>query len=134
MSTFCLNNCCNSPWHAFYKSLAYLWRYFIPLLSHSLPQLIYSFRWNFIFLKFAFDVEPEVFNGIEVRGLGRLMNNNNVVVFKPSCGQFGGVFWIIVLLEDSFILIHLQLLKAFHQPLLQYFTKLSGIHLPLHLH
>ena len=37
MSSICLDNCCYPSWHAFYKSLTYLWRYFIPLLGHSLP-------------------------------------------------------------------------------------------------
>ena len=64
----------------------------IPLLGHSLPKLMYSFRWNLIFLKFAFDIVPEMFDRIEVRGLSRPVNNNNVVIQKPSCGQFGGVF------------------------------------------
>src|SRR5260370_24471659 len=134
MSTFCLNNCCNSPWHAFYKSLAYLWRYFITLLSHSLPQLMYSFWWNCIFLKFAFNIEPKMFNGIEIRGLSRPVNNNNIVIQKPSCGQFRGVFWIIVLLKIPFSLLHIQLLKALYHPLIQNITILLCIHDALNLH
>jgi hypothetical protein len=93
-----------------------------------------SFGWYFIFLKFALDIVPEMFDGIEVRGLSRPVNNNDVVVRKPGCGQPGGVFWVIVLLKISLTLLYIQLLKAFHQSILQNFTILLCIHLPLNLY
>jgi hypothetical protein len=45
-----------------------------------------SFGWYFIFLKLALDIEPEMFNEVEIRGLSRPVNNNDVVIRKPGCG------------------------------------------------
>src|SRR5271168_1164128 len=95
---------------------------------------MHSFGWYLVFLKFTLDMVPEVFNGIEMWGLSRPVNHNNVVILKPTCGQPGGVFWIIVLLKIPLPLFHIQLLKALHYSFLQYFTILLCIHLSLHLY
>ena len=108
MTSICLDNCYHPSWHAFYKVLTYLWRYFIPLLGHSLPEFMNSLRWLFIFLKFPLDVKPKVFNGDEVRRLSWPMNHNNLIVRKPSGGQFGGVLGVIFLLKVSLPLLHVQ--------------------------
>jgi hypothetical protein len=40
-----------------------------------------------------FEMYPEVFNGVEVRGLGWPFHNFNVVVFKPFCQPFWRCVW-----------------------------------------
>ena len=54
MTSICLDNCHYLPGHAFYKVLAYFWCNFIPLLHHSLPQLMNPLRWCVILLKLVF--------------------------------------------------------------------------------
>jgi hypothetical protein len=72
----------------------------------------------------------EVLNGAKVRGMGRPEKDLNVIVFKPLCCPFGGVFGVIVPL----LLCHLQLLKAFHQSIIQNVTVLLYIYDPLNLY
>ena len=73
-------------------------------------------------------------NGIYVWRLGRPSKDLNAIVFKLLCCLLGGVFWVIVLLEYPLPLIHLQLLKAFLQPIIQNVTVLLCIHGPLNLY
>ena len=77
---------------------------------------------------------PEGFNGIEVWRLSRPVNYNDIIIWKPSCGQPGGVFWAIVLLKISLPLFNIQLFKAFHHSLIQNFTVLFCIHFSLNLY
>jgi hypothetical protein len=74
-----------------------------------------------------FQMHPEVLNGVKVRGMGRLEKDLNVIVFKPL---FRGVFGVIV----SLLHCHLQLLKAFHQSIIQNVTVLLCIYDPLNLY
>jgi hypothetical protein len=71
---------------------------------------MHSCGWCVILLKFGLEVMPEMFNGIEVRGLGRPLQRNDVVIRKPLVSLFGGVFWVIVLLEVPLILVKIILL------------------------
>ena len=73
-------------------------------------------------------------NRVEVRELGRPDKQLDVIVFKPLCCLFGGVFGVIVLLKYPLLLFHLQLLKAFHQPIIQNVTVLLCIHASLNLY
>jgi hypothetical protein len=75
-------------------------------------------------------MHPEVLNGVKVRGLGRPGKDLNVIVFKPLCCPFGGVFRVIVPL----LLGCLQPLKAFHQSIIQNVTVLLCIYDPLNLY
>jgi hypothetical protein len=72
----------------------------------------------------------EVLNGAKVRGMGRPEKNLNVIVFKLLCCPFRGVFRVIVPL----LLCHLQLLKAFHQSIIQDVIVLLCIYNPLNLY
>src|SRR5258707_12180039 len=92
-----------------------------------------SFGWCFMLLEFGLEMLPKVFNGIEVRGLGRLLQGSDIVVRKPLICLSGGVFWVIVLLEIPLILSHLQTFKALLHSLLQNLTILLSIHVPMHL-
>src|SRR5258707_11379663 len=93
-----------------------------------------SFWWNFIFLKFALDIIPEVFNGVQIRRLSWPPEYLNIIIFKPLFGPFGGVFGVIVLLKVSLSILHLQLFKAFQHSMVQNLTVLLCIHLSLHLY
>src|ERR1700733_7963648 len=73
-------------------------------------------------------------NGVNVRRLGRPGKHLDAIVFKPLCCLLGGVFWVIILLEYPLPLLHLQLLKAFLQPIIQNVTVLLCIHDPLNLY
>src|ERR1700750_1238001 len=95
---------------------------------------MYSLGWCWILLKTTFEVFPKVFYWVHVRGLGRPAKNLNVMVFKPLCSQSRHVFGVIVLLKIPFILLHIQLFKAFLHPILQNLTVLHLIHIPLHLY
>src|SRR5258705_3866466 len=57
-----------------------------------------------------------------------------MMVRKLLVCLFGGVFWVIVLLEVPLILSHLQPFKALLHSLLQNLTILLSIHHPLHLY
>src|SRR5579864_3026908 len=80
------------------------------------------------------DVDPEVFNGVKVRGLCWPMNDNDVVVLEPSCCKSRGMFWVVVLLKVPLSFLHSQLFKTLHHSLIQNLTILHLIHLPLNLH
>jgi hypothetical protein len=95
---------------------------------------MHSFGWHLILLKLGFEVMPEVFNWVDVRGLGRTLKYLNVVVRKPLGCMSGGMFWVIVLLEVSSTLLHIQLLKAFNHSIVQDHAILLCIHLPLNLY
>ena len=73
-------------------------------------------------------------NGVNVWGLGRPGKHLNAIVFKPLCSLLGDVFWIIILLKYPLPLLHLQLLKAFLQPIIQNVTVLLCINDPLNLY
>jgi hypothetical protein len=77
-----------------------------------------------------FQMHPEVLNGAKVRGMGRSEKDLNVIVFKPLYCPFGGVFGDIIPL----LLCCLQLLKAFHQFIIQNVTVLLCICDPLNLY
>ena len=49
----------------------------------------------------AFYLISEVFDQIEVRGLGRPRQNFNAIVLEPSFGFFHGVFRVVILLKDN---------------------------------
>src|SRR5277367_5172447 len=76
---------------------------------------------------------PEMFYGVDVRGLCWPDHNINVVVFKPLGCLVGGVLGVIVLLKNPLPLYHLQLFKTFYHSLIQNFTVLLCIHDPLNL-
>src|SRR6266568_5206782 len=57
-----------------------------------------------------------------------------MLLSENQVGQFGGVFWIIVLLKIPLLLFHIQLLKALHHSLIQDFTILLCIHLALNFY
>src|SRR5258705_8948292 len=94
---------------------------------------MHSFGWCVMLLEFSLEMLPEVFNGIEVRGLGRPLQRDDVIVRKPLICLFGGVLWDIVLLEVPLILSHLQTFKALLHSL-QNLTMLLTIHDPLNLY
>src|ERR1700724_1938398 len=71
MTSFGLDNCLNSFWHAFYKILACFWSDSIPLFCHSLPQLMHSLWWRWISVHLPLQGHSQVFNGVDVRRLGR---------------------------------------------------------------
>src|SRR5882762_5483457 len=75
-----------------------------------------------------------MFNWVKVRGLGRPLKYLNVAVRKPLGCKSGGMFGIIVLLEVSFILLQIQLFKAFNHSTIQNLTILLCIHLSLNLY
>ena len=100
-------------------------------LSSTVHALLW---WYLIFLKFALDIIPEGFNGIEVWRLSRPVNYNDIIIWKPSWGQPGGAFWVIVLLKISLPLFNIQLFKALHHSLIQNFTILVCIHLSLNFY
>src|SRR5882724_7561617 len=75
-----------------------------------------------------FQMHPEVINRVNIRGLGRPDKHLDVIVLKPLCCLFRGVFGVIVLLEYPLLLWYLQLLKHFH-----HFTVLLCIHDPQYL-
>jgi hypothetical protein len=77
-----------------------------------------------------FQMHPEVINRAKVRGMDRPEKDLNVIVFKPLCCPFGGVFGVIV----SLLLCCLQPLKAFHQSIIQNVTVLLCIYDPLNLY
>ena len=85
MATFCLDNCLDTSRHAFYKVLACFWWNFIPLLHHPLPQLMNSLGWCCMLPGSLLEINPEVFNGVGIRGLGWPGHDINVIVFKPLC-------------------------------------------------
>src|SRR5258705_3216363 len=95
---------------------------------------MHSFGWCVMLLEFGLEMLPEVFNGIEVRGLGRPLQGDDVIVRKPLICLFGGVLWVIVLLKVPLILSHLQTFKALLHSLLQNLTILLTIHDPLSLY
>src|SRR5215471_10001124 len=101
MTTLCLYHCCNSPRHTFNQILTHLWLYLLPFHLHPLPQLQYPYRCPLILPQLPLQVIPQVFNGIEVRGLCRPWYNLESMVFKPSGGLLGLVFGVIVLLEGD---------------------------------
>src|SRR5277367_2165457 len=74
-----------------------------------------------------------MFYRVNVRGLCRPDKHLDVIVFKPLCSQLGGMFGVIVLLEDPLSFSHLQLVKAFLHSILQNLTILLCIHDPLNL-
>src|SRR6266850_7299947 len=100
-----------------------------PLFHHPLPQLMNSFGGCWILLQ----IYPEVFNGVQIRGLGWPGHDINVVILKPLGCLLGCVFGVIVLLKCPLPLQHLQLFKTFHHSLIQNFTVLLCIHDPLNL-
>ena len=57
--------------------------------------------WGFLISsKLCFDGMLEVFNWIEVWGLGRPLYDIETMVFEPGLGHFAGVLGVIVLLEN----------------------------------
>ena len=52
-------------------------------------------------VKLPFDMLPEMFYWVEVRRLGRPINNLNSMILESILGQFGGVFAVIVLLKNG---------------------------------
>src|ERR1700748_604478 len=128
MTTFCLGNCLYPSRHALYKVLACFWWNFIPLFHHPLPQLMHSLGWVWILLESLFQIHPEVFNGVDVRGLSWPGHDFNIVVFKPLGCLLGGVFGVIILLEHPLPLWHLQLFKTVHHsPILSAFLTVWGV-------
>jgi hypothetical protein len=75
-------------------------------------------------------MHPKVLNGAKVRGMGRPEKYLNVIIFELLCCSFRGVFRVIV----SLLLCHLQLLKAFHQSIIQNVIVLLCIYNPLNLY
>ena len=106
MPSFCFENSSNPSWHAFYELLTSFWGY----------------------------IYPQMFNGVNVRGLGRPAENFNFIILKPLISSFGCMFGVIVLLKDPFTLWHVQVFKAFLQYILQNLTVLLCIHFSLKLH
>src|SRR5882724_7138446 len=80
-----------------------------------------------------FQMHPEVLNRVNIRGLGRPDNHLDVIILKPLCCFFRGVFGVIVLLQYPLLLWYLQLLKNFHHSIIQNITVLLYIHDPLYL-
>src|SRR5882724_5443161 len=80
-----------------------------------------------------FQMPPEVLNRVNIRGLGRPDKHLDVIVLKPLCCLFRGVFGVIVLLEYPLFLWYLQLLKTFHHSIIQNIIVLLCIHDPLYL-
>lgn len=134
MTPFCPNNCSNSSWHAFYKVLACFFWYPIPYFHHPVPKFMHPLGMSRVFEQFPFHMYPEMLNGANVRGLGRPIKYLDVIVFKPLFGLLGGVFQVIILLKYPLLLGYLQLLKAFHHPIIQDVTVLLCIHVPLDLY
>jgi hypothetical protein len=89
------NNCFNSSWHTFYKILACFCCNLIPFHLHPILQLMHPLRWCWILLQSPFKMY-------------------HVIVFKLLENLLGGMFGVIILLEYSFFLWYLQLLKAFY--------------------
>ena len=133
MTTFCLDNCLHPSRHAFYKVLACFWWNIIPFFYHPIPQLMHSLWWLWILLESLLQVQPEVFNGVDVWELSWPDHDINVVILKPLGYPFGGMFGVIVLLKCPRPLWHLQLFKTFHHSPIQNFTVLHSIHDPLNL-
>jgi hypothetical protein len=133
MASFCLDNCLYPPRHAFYQSLACFWWNFVPLLNHSIPQLMHSSWWPWVLLHSMLEVDPQVFYGVNVRGLGRPDKHLDVIVFKPFCSLVGHMLGVIVLLKDPLPFCHLQFFKTFYQPILQNIIVLLCIHNLLNL-
>ena len=73
---------------------------------------MHTMRRLFILLKLLLEVFPEMFNRVEIRGLGWPPKDIKVVVLKPLVSPLGVVFGVIVLLKVVSTLLHLQLLKA----------------------
>jgi hypothetical protein len=53
---------------------------------------MHTSRFKFIFIELSLEVVPEVFNGIEVWGLGRPIQEFNIVVLTPFPGNLGVMF------------------------------------------
>ena len=67
---------------------------------------MYPLGWFWILVKDLLQIHPEVFNGVNVRGLGWPDHDFNVIVFKPLGCLLGSVFGVIVLLKHPFSLWH----------------------------
>ena len=103
MTSFGLDCGLDSPRHTFNQILTHLWVYVVPYFCHSIPNLPHSFGLSWILGKPLFGVISEVLNGTEIWRLWRPIQDIDSIVFHPPLGLFGGVFKVIVLLEDNIL-------------------------------
>jgi len=78
-------------------------------------------------------MNPKVLDRVQVRALGRPLQNFYPGIFEPPHRQLWSVFWIIILLEDEAVpgrkfWFGCDLLDRWHQGVFQYIDMLLGIH------
>jgi len=93
-------NCLTSVLHGVDQLLAPVNRYFRPGRLDYIPQFL-CISW-FCLRNSIFDVTPQVFYWIKVRGLGWPLHNVNLVGLEPRCCSLTGVFGVVVLLRNTF--------------------------------
>ncbi|KAK6306963.1 hypothetical protein J4Q44_G00221110, partial [Coregonus suidteri] len=105
----------------------HLRRDFVPLLFADLLQVIKVSRLTFG--NSNLQLPPQIFYGIKVWRLARLLQNLNVLLLQSLLCCFGRVFWVIVMLEYP-SMTHFQCPACGKEVLTQDLTVHGPVHRP----
>ena len=112
VSTFRFQHSSNTPGHALDEIDARLLWDLLPLVLHTLPQLVDAGRLGLVRCELSLEVTPQMLDRIQVWRLRRPFQHLDLVVFEPLTGEMGGVLGVVVLLEDDFFLLQLVELEG----------------------
>jgi hypothetical protein len=131
MSTLGFLQTLNPPRHALNQILTHTCWNSIPYFLDPLSKLLDPLGWMLKLSKLGLDMNPEMFNRIDVRGLCRPAHDSVSMILEPLFGKFGGVLGVIVLLENNVLGSLVVIMQGLLELILQNGCVELGIHLAL---